>query len=93
MRSAREQVKAAGGPERGQAGTRRGFHVTKVAQMQVAEERVHGTRAAARKEAKNKRKVARVTAEYVGIVARRSIVPKRQQQQLVCHRSGGERHQ
>ena len=43
--------------------THRGTQVAKAPKMQVAEERVHGRRAVARKEASDKRKTAKVTAE------------------------------
>ena len=56
--------------ERVQAGTHSGTQVAKMARMQNMEERVHGRKAWARTEAKERRKVAKVTAEHAGLVAK-----------------------
>ena len=61
-------VGSAGVAERTLAGTRRSTLLAKVAKMRVVEERGHGQRAVARKEAMAKIKWARVTAESVRIV-------------------------
>ena len=53
--------------ERVRAGLKKETKVAKVAKMQIREETTHGRQVVARKEAEDKRKVARVTAERVGL--------------------------
>ena len=54
----KEQAKAIGGPETVEARTLRRTQVAKVAMIQVVEERVHDRKATARKDAKERRKLA-----------------------------------
>ena len=70
----KDQAQATGLAERAQTGTYRGTKVAKVAMMQTVEERTHGIRAMVGKEAKDKRKEARATADRVGLVAKQDIL-------------------
>ena len=65
---AQEQAKETGVLDRAQIGTRRDAQAAKVVMMQIWEETTHCRRAVARKEAMEKRKVAKETAECVGTV-------------------------
>ena len=56
-----------------QAGMRRGTQVARVARIRIAEERVHGRKATARKEAKEQRKVAEVTGGHAGLVSEQDV--------------------
>ena len=60
--------------DRVRVGVKKKIKVAKVAKMQIREERIHGRRAVARKEAKGKRKVAREKTKHVGLVAKQGHI-------------------
>ena len=62
--------------ERVRAGLKKETKVAKVAKMQIREETTHGRRVVARKEAEDKIKVARVTAERVGLVLKQDALQR-----------------
>ena len=62
------------GDQRVRAGTLRG---AQLAQIEIADERVHGREATARKEAQAQRKVAKATAGHAGRVAKQDTLQLR----------------
>ena len=77
-------------PGRVQGGTHRGTLVAKVTKMLIAEERVHGRKLMARKEAKKRRQVARVTAGHAGHVAKHDTLQPCVQQEATRIDATGE---
>ena len=83
----KERAKAAGGPERVQAGTHGGTQVAKVARMQLAEPKSSRQKSMARQEVEEQRKVARAKRGHAGHVAKHTLQPRVKKKKEAATRS------